>query len=112
MTRFVRSWLGVAATTATLALGAGQTYAQSKELVFGFQCDRTGPTATVVPARHIANQTAASEARNVVSAPASARSTGCGLHAIRFSGAVVSCIQQCYADLTSPSRECNLRGLT
>ncbi|HMJ98949.1 MAG TPA: ABC transporter substrate-binding protein, partial [Reyranella sp.] len=47
MTRFVRSWLGVAATTAALALGAGQAYAQSKELVFGFQCDRTGPTATV-----------------------------------------------------------------
>src|SRR3984893_12221285 len=47
MTRFGKSWLGVAATTAALALGAGQAYAQSKELVFGFQCDRTGPTATV-----------------------------------------------------------------
>jgi branched-chain amino acid transport system substrate-binding protein len=46
MTRFVRSWLGVAATTATLALGAGQAFAQ-KEVVFGLQCDRTGPTANV-----------------------------------------------------------------
>ena len=47
MTRFVRSWLGVAATTATLALGGGQAFAQAKELVFGLQCDRTGPTANV-----------------------------------------------------------------
>ena len=46
MTRFGMSWLGVAATTATLALGAGQAYAQ-KEVVFGLQCDRTGPTANV-----------------------------------------------------------------
>jgi branched-chain amino acid transport system substrate-binding protein len=46
MTRFVRSWLGAAATTATLVLGAGQAFAQ-KEVVFGLQCDRTGPTANV-----------------------------------------------------------------
>jgi branched-chain amino acid transport system substrate-binding protein len=46
MTRFVRSLLGVAATTATLALGAGQAVAQ-KEVVFGLQCDRTGATANV-----------------------------------------------------------------
>ena len=46
MTRFVKSLLGVAATTATLALGAGQAFAQ-KEVVFGLQCDRTGPTANV-----------------------------------------------------------------
>jgi branched-chain amino acid transport system substrate-binding protein len=46
MTRFVRNWLGLAATTATLALGAGQAFAQ-KEVVFGLQCDRTGPTAIV-----------------------------------------------------------------
>src|SRR5436189_197005 len=46
MTRFVRSWLGVAATTATLAFGGSQAFAQ-KELVFGLQCDRTGPTANV-----------------------------------------------------------------
>ena len=46
MTRFVRSLLGVAATTATLALGAGQAFAQ-KEVVFGLQCDRTGATANV-----------------------------------------------------------------
>ena len=46
MTRFIRSWLGLAATTATLALGAGQAFAQ-KEVVFGLQCDRTGPTANV-----------------------------------------------------------------
>src|SRR5712672_3611012 len=47
MTRFGKSWLGVAATTATLAFGAGQAFAQTKEVVFGFQCDRTGPTAPV-----------------------------------------------------------------
>ena len=47
MTRFVKGWLGVAATTATLALGGGQAFAQAKELVFGLQCDRTGPTANV-----------------------------------------------------------------
>lgn len=46
MTRFVKSLLGVAATTATLALGTGQAFAQ-KEVVFGLQCDRTGPTANV-----------------------------------------------------------------
>jgi branched-chain amino acid transport system substrate-binding protein len=46
MTRFVRSWLGVAATIATLAFGGSQAFAQ-KELVFGLQCDRTGPTANV-----------------------------------------------------------------
>jgi branched-chain amino acid transport system substrate-binding protein len=36
----------LAATTATLALGAGQAFAQ-KEVIFGLQCDRTGPTANV-----------------------------------------------------------------
>ena len=46
MTRFVKSVLGIAATTAALVLGDGQAFAQ-KELVFGLQCDRTGPTATV-----------------------------------------------------------------
>ena len=46
MTRFVKSVLGIAATTAALVLGGGQAFAQ-KELVFGLQCDRTGPTATV-----------------------------------------------------------------
>ncbi|MFO1085933.1 MAG: ABC transporter substrate-binding protein [Reyranellaceae bacterium] len=46
MTRFVRSWLGLAATTATLVMGAGQAFAQ-KEVIFGLQCDRTGPTANV-----------------------------------------------------------------
>jgi branched-chain amino acid transport system substrate-binding protein len=45
MTRFIRTWLGMAATTATLAFG-NQAFAQ-KELVFGLQCDRTGPTANV-----------------------------------------------------------------
>src|SRR5207237_909605 len=29
------------------AFGAGEAFAQGKEVVFGFQCDRTGPTATV-----------------------------------------------------------------
>jgi branched-chain amino acid transport system substrate-binding protein len=47
MTRFIKSWLGVAATTATLTFGGGQAFAQAKELVFGLQCDRTGPTANV-----------------------------------------------------------------
>ncbi|MFI4998377.1 MAG: ABC transporter substrate-binding protein [Reyranellales bacterium] len=46
MTRFVKSWLGIAAATATLAFGGGQAFAQ-KEVVIGLQCDRTGPTATV-----------------------------------------------------------------
>jgi len=47
MTRFVKGWLGIAATTATLAFGGGHAFAQAKELVFGLQCDRTGPTANV-----------------------------------------------------------------
>ena len=46
MTRFVKSWLGLAAAAGSLAF-ASSAFAQSKELVFGFQCDRTGPTATV-----------------------------------------------------------------
>src|SRR5258707_5765538 len=46
MTRFGKSLLGVAATNAALAIGGGQAFAQ-KELVFGLQCDRTGPTANV-----------------------------------------------------------------
>ena len=47
MTRFGKSWLGVAGATAALAIGAGGAVAQQKELVFGLQCDRTGPTANV-----------------------------------------------------------------
>ena len=47
MRRFVRSGLGVSAAAVILAFGAGGAFAQSKEVVFGFQCDRTGPTATV-----------------------------------------------------------------
>jgi len=47
MRRFGKSWLGVAAATAGLALGGMQAVAQDKEIVFGFQCDRTGPTAPV-----------------------------------------------------------------
>src|SRR3954466_8850276 len=46
MTRFVRSWLGVAATTPNPVFGGSQACAQ-KELVFGLQCGRTGPTANV-----------------------------------------------------------------
>src|SRR5215207_5412354 len=46
MTRFVKSLLGAAATTAALAIGGGQAFAL-KEVVFGLQCDRTGPTANV-----------------------------------------------------------------
>jgi len=47
MMRFVKSGLGVAVATATLAFAAGEAFAQQKELTFGLQCDRTGPTATV-----------------------------------------------------------------
>ena len=47
MTRFVKSWLGLAARPAALALGDGRSLRAEKELVFGLQCDRTGPTATV-----------------------------------------------------------------
>jgi branched-chain amino acid transport system substrate-binding protein len=47
MTRFVESWLGAVAIAGALMLGGGQAFAQQKELVFGLQCDRTGPTATV-----------------------------------------------------------------
>jgi branched-chain amino acid transport system substrate-binding protein len=36
----------VSAAAATLAFGLG-AFAQTKEIVFGFQCDRTGPTALV-----------------------------------------------------------------
>ena len=47
MMRFVKSGLGAAAVAGSLAFGAGEAFAQGKELVFGLQCDRTGPTATV-----------------------------------------------------------------
>jgi len=46
MVRFKRRWLGLAVATGSLALATG-ALAQGKELVFGLQCDRTGPTATV-----------------------------------------------------------------
>jgi branched-chain amino acid transport system substrate-binding protein len=46
MARFKTSVLGLTVATASLAL-VGSAFAQGKELVFGFQCDRTGPTATV-----------------------------------------------------------------
>jgi branched-chain amino acid transport system substrate-binding protein len=38
--------LGLAVATGSLAI-ASSAFAQGKELVFGLQCDRTGPTATV-----------------------------------------------------------------
>src|SRR5262245_9190911 len=47
MRRIGKSWLGVAAVTAGLALGGAQSFAQDKEIVFGLQCDRTGATASV-----------------------------------------------------------------
>lgn len=47
MTRFVKSWLGAAAIAGSLTFGGGQAFAQQKELVFGLQCDRTGPTVNV-----------------------------------------------------------------
>ena len=46
MMRFVKSGLAVAVATGALAFATG-AFAQGKEVVFGFQCDRTGPTATV-----------------------------------------------------------------
>jgi branched-chain amino acid transport system substrate-binding protein len=46
MMRFMKSMLGASAL-AVLAFGAGGAFAQGKEVVFGWQCDRTGPTATV-----------------------------------------------------------------
>ena len=47
MVKIVRSGWGAAVATAVLVFGAGGAFAQPKELVFGFQCDRTGPTANV-----------------------------------------------------------------
>ena len=47
MTRFVKSWLGLAATTAQPGARRRPGLRPAKELVFGLQCDRTGPTATV-----------------------------------------------------------------
>jgi branched-chain amino acid transport system substrate-binding protein len=47
MLSFVKRCLGVAVAAGTLAVGAGGALAQQKEIVFGLQCDRTGPTATV-----------------------------------------------------------------
>ena len=42
-----RYWLNTAAAVGALAVSAGAASAQDKELVFGLQCDRTGPTQTV-----------------------------------------------------------------
>jgi len=47
MLRSVKSLLGIVAAAGSLAFGASGALAQQKEVVFGFQCDRTGPTATV-----------------------------------------------------------------
>jgi len=46
MVRFKKSVLGLTVATGSLAI-ASSAFAQGKELVFGLQCDRTGPTATV-----------------------------------------------------------------
>ncbi|MBN9088508.1 MAG: ABC transporter substrate-binding protein [Reyranella sp.] len=46
MMRYKKSVLGLAVATGSLAIASG-AFAQGKELVFGLQCDRTGPTATV-----------------------------------------------------------------
>lgn len=40
-------WLSAAVAVGALAVSAGAATAQDKELVFGLQCDRTGPTQTV-----------------------------------------------------------------
>src|SRR5436190_15366870 len=45
--RMTQRWLRVAIAAGALALAAGAASAQDKELVFGLQCDRTGPTQTV-----------------------------------------------------------------
>ena len=42
-----RHWLSTAAAVGALAVSVGTASAQDKELVFGLQCDRTGPTQTV-----------------------------------------------------------------
>ena len=47
MVWFAKSKLATAVAAAVLVYGTGGAFAQGKELVFGFQCDRTGPTATV-----------------------------------------------------------------
>src|SRR5690348_17987055 len=47
MLRSVKSWLGISAAAGALAFGASGAVAQQKEVVFGLQCDRTGPTALV-----------------------------------------------------------------
>jgi len=47
MTGLAKSWLGAAIATGFVAFASASAFAQQKELVFGFQCDRTGPTATV-----------------------------------------------------------------
>jgi branched-chain amino acid transport system substrate-binding protein len=47
MVRFVKNGLAAAVATGALAIASGSAFAQSKEIVFGFQCDRTGPTALV-----------------------------------------------------------------
>jgi branched-chain amino acid transport system substrate-binding protein len=47
MMRFVKSGLGAALAAGVLAFGTGEAFAQQKELVFGWQCDRTGATALV-----------------------------------------------------------------
>jgi len=46
MVRFKKAVLGLAVATGSLVFATG-AFAQGKELVFGLQCDRTGPTATV-----------------------------------------------------------------
>ena len=48
MMRFVKSGLGAALAAGVLAFGTGEAFAQQKEVVFGLQCDRTGPTALFV----------------------------------------------------------------
>ena len=47
MTMIMKAWLGVAAVVGSLAFGGSSAFAQKKEIVFGLQCDRTGPTASV-----------------------------------------------------------------
>src|SRR6185503_2957940 len=42
-----RRWLGTGLAAGVMALAAGAAFAQEKEVVFGLQCDRTGPTQNV-----------------------------------------------------------------
>jgi branched-chain amino acid transport system substrate-binding protein len=45
--KHTRRWLSAGLAAVAVALAAGTAFAQEKEVVFGLQCDRTGPTQNV-----------------------------------------------------------------